>query len=209
MIAGLCWDLVAESFMDAYRRPSGLFPVPAHPRVVVTSMICSGPPRHPDEETNFRHLAKTGSTHYLAVHFGDPDTTVIDGKLYVSPDIVSNIKGLRAPDMLIAFGTDPEACARCNAYVIAEQGKLPDFVMEVASRSTGYIDVAERPADYAALDIPEYWRFDETGEHYGVRLVGDRLVGDRYEPIEIVDLPDGGLEGYSEALDLKLRSGDS
>ena len=57
------------------------------------------PPRHPDEATNFRHLAKTGSAHYLAVHFGEPDTTVIDGKLYVSPDLVSNIKGLRAPDM--------------------------------------------------------------------------------------------------------------
>ena len=67
----------------------------------------------------FRHLAKTGGAHYLAEHFGNPDTTVIDGTVYVSPDSLSSIKGLRAPDILIAF--DPEACARRNAYIIAEQ----------------------------------------------------------------------------------------
>ena len=44
-------------------------------------------------------------------------------------------------------------------------------------------DVRDKPADYAALGIPEYWRFDETGESHGTRLAGDRLVGDRYEPI--------------------------
>ena len=127
---------------------------------------------------------------------------MIDGKLYVFPDLGSNIQGLRAPDMLIAFGAVPEACVHRNDYVIAEQGKLPDFVLEVASRSTGCMDVEEKPADYAALGIPECWCFDQTGEHYGVRLAGDR-----YEPIQIMDLPDGGLEGCSEALNLTLRWG--
>ena len=163
------------------------------------------PPRHPDEMNSFRHLAKTGGAHYLAEHFGNPDTTVIDGEVYVAPDSLSSIKGLRAPDMLIAFDADPEACARRNAYVIAEQGKPPDFVLEVGSPSTGHIDVQDKPADYAALGIPESWRFDETGESHGARLAGDRLAGDRYEPIKIMELPDGGLEGYSEVLDLNLR----
>ena len=106
---------------------------------------------------------------------------------------------------MIAFDVDPEACYRSNAYIISEQGKPPDFVLEVASRSTGRIDVRDKPADYAALGIPEYWRFDETGEHHGVRLAGDRLVDDHYEPIEITERPDGGLEGYSEVLELYLR----
>ena len=44
-----------------------------------------------------------------------------------------------------------------------------------------------RRDDYAAFGIPEYWRFDETGEHYGDRLVGERLVDGVYEPIEIVN----------------------
>ena len=163
------------------------------------------PPRNPDEWTWFRVLALSGVAHFLGWHFGAPETTVIDGKVYIAPHSLSEIKGLRAPDMLIAFNADPDACARRNAYVISEQGKPPDFVMEVASPSTGRIDVRDKPADYAALGIPEYWRFDETGESYGARLAGDRLVGDRYEPIAIAKLPKGNLEGYSKALGLKLR----
>ena len=163
------------------------------------------PPRNPDEWTWFRVLALSGVSYFLSWHFGTPETTVMNGKVYIAPHSLSEIKGLRAPDMLIAFNADPDACARRNAYVISEQGKPPDFVMEVASPSTGRIDVRDKPADYAALGIPEYWRFDETGESYGARLAGDRLVGDRYEPIAIAKLPKGNLEGYSEALGLKLR----
>ena len=163
------------------------------------------PPRNPDEATWFRVLALSGVSYFLAWHFGAPETTVIDGKVYIAPNSLSEIKGLRAPDLLIAFDADPEACARRNAYVISEQGKPPDLVMEVASPSTGRIDVRDKPADYAALGIPEYWRFDETGESYGTRLAGDRLVGDRYEPIAIAELPNSSLEGYSQALELKLR----
>ena len=163
------------------------------------------PIRNPDEATWFRVLALSGVAHCLGWHFGTPETTVIDGKIYIAPHPLSKIKGLRAPDMLIAFNADPDACARRNAYVISEQGKPPDFVMEVASPSTGRIDVRDKPADYAALGIPEYWRFDETGESYGARLAGDRLVGNRYKPIAITKLPKGNLEGYSKVLGLKLR----
>ena len=163
------------------------------------------PIRNPDEGTWFRVLALSGIAHFLGWHFGAPETTVIAGKVYIAPHPLSEIKKLRAPDMLIAFNADPDACARRNAYVISEQGKPPDFVLEVASPSTGRIDVRDKPADYAALGIREYWRFDETGESYGARLAGDRLVGDRYEPIAIARLPLGNLEGYSKALELKLR----
>ena len=163
------------------------------------------PTRHPDEMSSHRHLDKRGASYLLDWHFGNPDTTLIAAELYIASEPRSGVKGLRAPDLLIAFDVDPDAYHRSNAYIISEQGKPPDFVLEVASRSTGRIDVRDKPADYAALGIPEYWRFDETGEHHGQRLAGDRLVGDRYEPIEITERPDGGLEGYSEVLELYLR----
>ena len=107
-----------------------------------------------------------------------------------------------APDMPIAFDANLETCARHNPYVIAEQGKPSAFGLEVVSRSTSHIDVQDKPVDYAALGIPEYWRFDETGESRGA-LADDWLVGNRYESIEIMELSDGSLEGYSEVLDLE------
>ena len=58
---------------------------------------------------------------------------------------------------------------------------------------------------YAGLAIPEYWRFDQTGEFHGTRLSGDRLVDGRYEPVPIEMVEEGVLQGYSRVLNLILR----
>ena len=114
--------------------------------------------------------------------------------------------GSRYPDLLIAFNVDPEAHKRRNGYIIAEQGKPPDFVLEIASRRTGREDVVDKRDDYAALGIPEYWRFDETGSFHRTRLAGDRLTPDgRYQPIPIEEVAEGILQGYSLVLNLLLR----
>ena len=53
--------------------------------------------------------------------------------------------------------------------------------------------------------LPEYWRFDETGEFHGTRLAGDRLVDGRYEPVPIETVEEGVLQGYSGVLNLLIR----
>ena len=108
--------------------------------------------------------------------------------------------GSHYPDLLVAFDVNPATYKARNGYVIPEQGKPPDFVLEVASRNTADTDVDKR-ADYAALLIPEYWRFDETGEHHGTRLAGDP----EYVAIDVEELSDGSLQGYSAVLNLYLR----
>ena len=93
-----------------------------------------------------------------------------------------------------------------NGYIISEQRKPPDFVLEIASRSTGRQDVVvEKRAAYADLGIPEYWRFDETGEFHGTRLAGDHLVDGQYESVPIETVEEGVLQGYSSVLNLLLR----
>ena len=77
--------------------------------------------------------------------------------------------------------------------------------MEIASRRTGETDVRNKPAKYAALGIPEYWRFDETGEFYGTRLAGDRLAGGEYEPISNEEVEPDVPRGYSAVLNLLIR----
>ena len=163
------------------------------------------PERKPDEITSFKHLALTGSAHHLSQHFGNPETTLVTGEQFMSPVVTQNMAGLKFPDLLIAFGVDPVAFYRRNAYVISEQGKPPDFVLEVASRSTGREDTVVKPEAYAALGIPEYWRFDETGDFHGARIAGDRLVNGEYMPITIERLSEDALQGRSEVLGLDLR----
>ena len=163
------------------------------------------PRREPDEMTQYDHLFKHGDSHALAVHLGNPETTLVEADRWIVPDPSFNKARARRPDLLVAFGVDPEAYDASNGYVVSAQGKPPDFVLEVASESTGETDVVEKRAEYAALGIGEYWRFDETGEHHGTKLAGDRLVEGVYVPVEIEELPGGVLQGYSRALDLYLR----
>ena len=155
--------------------------------------------------TSFDHLAATGNAHYLAVHLGNPEITLVAGEHYLALAPTRSLAGVRYPDLLVAFGVNPAAYKASNAYVISEQGKPPDLVLEIASRRTGRIDVTEKREDYAALGIGEYWRFDERGQHHGARLAGDRLVDGEYVAIEIEELADGSLQGYSGALDLNIR----
>ena len=163
------------------------------------------PPRQPDEMTSYDHVHQPGNSHFLTQYLGNPDTTLVSAERYIVRELGSPATERRVPDLFIAFGVNPAAYRARNGYVIAEQGKPPDFVLEVASSSTARTDIGEKRDDYAAFGILEYWRFDETGEHHGTRLAGDRLVAGRYEPIDIEELDGGALQGYSSVLNLYLR----
>ena len=173
------------------------------------------PRRNPDEYgVNWRHLTVNGNAHFLSRHFGHPETTLLSANWYIVPaptaeyivpELVADLQGCFAPDLLIAFDVDPEAYHQSNGYIVSEQGKSPDFVLEIASCSTGRLDLGEKRDAYAALGIPEYWRFDETGCHHGTKLAGDRLEDDVYQPITVEELPGDILRGYSRVLHLDLR----
>ena len=167
------------------------------------------PPKSQDEKmTASQHLSLTGGAHYLALHLDNRDTTIVGSDLYITrvpTSELADMSGVPYPDLMVAFDVDPEAYLARNGYVISEQGKPPDFVLEVASRSTGRRDTVDKRVIYAELGIPEYWRFDETGRYHGARLAGDRLVDGRYEPIALEELPDGSLQGHSAILNVDLR----
>ena len=164
------------------------------------------PEKHPDDKmTSSKHLSETGQHHHLAQHLGNPDTTLVTADRYVVVRPTRNMAGSHYPDLLVAFDVNPALYEANNGYIISEQGKPPDFVLEIASRHTGHIDIGEKRDAYAAIRIGEYWRFDETGQYHGARLAGDRLVGDQYEAIPIDELSAEALQGYSDALNLHLR----
>ena len=161
------------------------------------------PEREWDDLTSFDYVYEPGSPLHLNRHFGRPESTLVKAEKWIVPYL--GHASYRVPDLMIAFDVDPDLYDEQNGYVISDQGKPPDFVLEVASRSTATIDIIDKRRDYAEFGIPEYWRFDHTGELHGARLAGDRLVGDRYEPIQFEELSPEVVQGRSDVLNLILR----
>lgn len=159
----------------------------------------------PEELTAFDHVNFPAYPAALAEHFGNPETTIITSEIAAALIPTSEYVGVRYPDLLIAFDVDPDARVARNGYLIPEQGKPPDFVLEVASQSTGRIDETVKREHYASLGVPEYWRYDPSGGlWHSAKLAGDRLVDGAYSPITIHRTDDEHLWGHSEALGLAL-----
>ena len=158
------------------------------------------PPRYDMQNIDILH--EIGYVATLKRHFGRRDTTLVYGELPVGTALSIRL-GLRIPDLIIAFDCDPESAIALQGYDIDEQGKPPDFVLEIASKTTGRVDYTDKRIDYERYGIPEYWRFDATGgDYHDAALAGDRLVDGRYEPIDIERDGDSYYWGYSDTLGL-------
>ena len=174
-----------------------------------------GPPRSvrlPDPEpwdldvTTYEHVLIQGYPAALIHHLGNPESTIVISETGASLRPTTRYADVRFPDLLIAFDVDPEARRNSNGYIVSEQGKPPDFVLEVASASTGRNDETVKRDDYAAMGVGEYWRFDSSGgQWHSVALAGDLLVNGEYQPMPVEEGPGGAFRGYSAALRLELR----
>ena len=76
-----------------------------------------------------------------------------------------NPKNRVAPDVLVAFGVGTHSR---SSYKVWEEGKPPDWVLEVASPSTAANDLAFKRRAYAAMGVPEYWLFER--KPHGARV---------------------------------------
>ena len=127
--------------------------------------------------------------------------------VYVSGDLLiyyeeGNPKARVAPDVFVVFGVPKH---RRPTYKLWEEGEVPAFVLEVASRGTWREDEGPKAKVYERLGVREYWQYDPTGEYLGLHLKGRRLVGGRYEPQPVVESLDGTVLLRSETLGLDLR----
>ena len=128
------------------------------------------------------------------------------GDVYVSGDLLiyyeeGNPRVSVAPDVFVVFGVEDRM--RMN-YKVWEEGKGPDFVLEVASPSTWREDVGRKRDIYAGLGVKEYWLYDPLGEHLKPALQGNRLVDGEYERQPPVGSVNGALVLYSGTLGLEL-----
>ena len=175
----------------------------AHPRVKPGFQY----PERPESERNMQnsiHLDFPGYQPALYFHFGaSDDLLVVSECALVYPIGDRNVR--LYPDLLIAFGVDAPSAIAQLGYSIEEQGKPPDFVMEIASEHTAQNDYTHKRLRYAEFGVPEYWRFDPTGgQRYPAPLAGDLLVDGEYRPIPITQTGENRYWGHSAALNLDL-----
>ena len=158
-----------------------------------------------DRMTSSRQLAPNGNMHALITHLGRQETTIVVGDMPLTAAPRLGSRQRRYPDLLVAFQVKPDLFWENRGYIVTEQGKPPDLVMEFASRNPRANDNGEKREFYASLSVPEYWRFDETEDAESVRLIGETLVEGVYQPLPIDTVAERVLEGYSPVLGLCLR----
>ena len=65
-----------------------------------------------------------------------------------------------APDVFVVFGVPDRAR---DSYKVSNEGKVPDFVLEVASKGTYKKDVGSKKDKYERMGVREYCVFDPEG----------------------------------------------
>jgi Uma2 family endonuclease len=91
-----------------------------------------------------------------------------------------------SPDVFVVHGIATEPLR--DNYLVWKEGKAPDFIVEITSKSTKAEDRKKKFEIYRTiLRVPEYFLFDPTEDYLKPPLQGFRLAGEQYVPIEPVD----------------------
>ena len=110
-------------------------------------------------------------------------------------------KHFRGPDLFVVLGVPR---GERKSWVVWEQGKAPDVVIELLSRSTATADKGEKKLVYQDLmRVPEYFWFDPFNPE---DRAGFRLIEGIYRPIERD--ADGALRSRRLGLILVLWQGE-
>ena len=142
------------------------------------------------------------ATAALHHHFRDRDDVLVAMELVVYYVRGDNRVWLQ-PDVQVVFGVGRGGNRR--TFKVWEEGKAPDFVLEVASPSTAENDARHKAQEYLGIGVREYWRLDPEGTMMGTPLEGYRARAGRYHRLESVE-GTGGVEYLrSGVLGLDLR----
>ena len=107
-----------------------------------------------------------------------------------------------APDVFVVLGAENRPR---HTYLLWQEPKGPDFVLEITSASTRERDQGPKRETYRRLGVREYWQFDPTGDYLRPPLQGLELIGGRYQRLPAEELADGTLRLESRVLGLEVR----
>ena len=141
----------------------------------------------------------------LKRHFPRREEALVSGEVLVyfeKGDIVACLK----PDMIVALGLDGRRDR--SSYKVWEEGKPPDFVLELASPGTSERYAGDKARSYSRIGVKEYWRLDPKGGLMapppirGLRLYRRGMYG----PVQQLRDARGVVHYRSEVLGVYLRA---
>lgn len=137
----------------------------------------------------------------LRTYFQDRADVYVAGNMFIYYE-EGNPDAVVAPDVFVVLGT---AKRERMSYMLWEEPKGPDFVLEITSRSTRTRDQGPKRGTYAFLGVREYFQYDPTRDYLVPPLQGACLIAGTYQPLAPTVLPDGTLVLPSDVLGLDLR----
>ena len=129
---------------------------PAVPTAAVDYPSSDGKPLAENDAQLHAILYAVGA---LRVRYGDRPDVYVSGDLLVYYE-EGNRNVSVAPDAFVVFGVEDRLRM---SYKVWEEGKGPDFVLEVASPNTWREDVERKPGIYAGLGVSEYFSVRPDG----------------------------------------------
>ena len=114
-----------------------------------------------------------------------------------------NPRAAVSPDVYVVVGASAHLR---DTYLLWNEPKGPDFVLEVTSASTRRVDKRRKRDVYGALGVREYFLYDPRAEYLTPPLQGWRLRAGGYRPLPSVTVLAGReVAVASEVLGLELR----
>ena len=121
--------------------------------------------------------------------------------LYYEEGVPSSVV---TPDVFVVTRTHKRHLR--NIFQTWLEGRVPELVLEVMSRTSVRRDTVDKYEIYERLGVREYWIYDPTEEGFlDPRLRGYVLLEGEYRPIEVREV-DGKHIGVSEVLGLEFHA---
>jgi Uma2 family endonuclease len=135
-------------------------------------------------ETDLHRLLMIDLHQTLQDWFADDPDVYVSGNLLLFYE-EGNKRRHVSPDVFVVFGVPKRV--REN-YLLWEEGRGPNMVIELTSSSTRREDTRTKHALYRdVLRVPEYFLFDPYGDYLTPPFQGYRLTAGEYRPMRLKD----------------------
>ncbi|MYE83094.1 MAG: Uma2 family endonuclease [Gammaproteobacteria bacterium] len=149
-----------------------------------------------------RHAMATVNAWQGLTHFFSKRSDVYVGMDMLMYFVEGDPRQSVVPDVFVVLGA-LKLPLRDN-WLVWEEGRVPDFVLEITSRTTRREDEGRKRQLYQRLGVAEYWQYDPTGDYLDPLLKGAHLVNGSYRPIATTAGPVGAPR-LASALGIELH----